>query len=171
MKKKNFVQIEEGLRLRKKEWAPYRRAMEQAAVRAAALEGLEAFDVQIVLADNAFIHQLNREYRGVDAPTDVLSFPANDLVQTLAEELLDGFEPEMSEDGEAIFLGDIYISVDRAQEQAEEYGNTVEEELCFLTVHGMLHLMGYDHMEPEEEKVMRQKQREALGRPPQEDEV
>ena len=171
MKKKNFVQIEEGLRLRKKEWAPYRRAMEQAAVRAAALEGLEAFDVQIVLADNAFIHQLNREYRGVDAPTDVLSFPANDLVQPLAEELLDGFEPEMSEDGEAIFLGDIYISVDRAQEQAEEYGNTVEEELCFLTVHVMLHLMGYDNMEPEEEKVMRQKQREALGRPPQEDEV
>lgn len=171
MKKKSFVQIEEGLRLRKKEWAPYRRAMEQAAARAAALEGLEAFDVQIVLADNAFIHQLNREYRGVDAPTDVLSFPANDLVQSLADELLDGFEPEMSEDGEAIFLGDIYISVDRAQEQAAEYGNTVEEELCFLTVHGMLHLMGYDHMEPEEEKVMRQKQREALGRPPQEDEV
>lgn len=171
MKKKNFVQIEEGLRLRKKEWAPYRRAMEQAAARAAALEGLEAFEVQIVLADNAFIHQLNREYRGVDAPTDVLSFPANDLVQSLADELLDGFEPEMSEDGEAIFLGDIYISVDRAQEQAAEYGNTVEEELCFLTVHGMLHLMGYDHMEPEEEKVMRQKQREALGRPPQEDEV
>ena len=82
----------------------------------------------------------------------------------MAEALQEGLQPEMSEYGDAIFLGEIYISVDRAQEQAEEYGNTLEEELCFLTVHGMLHLMGYDHIEAADEQIMRAKQREILGR-------
>lgn len=138
--------------------------MERIARRAAELEGLQNFEVQIILADNDFIHQLNRDYRQVDAPTDVISFPANDLEKPLAEALQEGLQPEMSEYGDAIFLGEIYISVDRAQEQAEEYGNTLEEELCFLTVHGMLHLMGYDHIEAADEQIMRAKQREILGR-------
>ena len=149
--KRKLVQIEEGLRLRKKEFTCYCRPMERIARRAAELEGLQNFEVQIILADNDFIHQLNRDYRQVDAPTDVIS-------------LQEGLQPEMSEYGDAIFLGEIYISVDRAQEQAEEYGNTLEEELCFLTVHGMLHLMGYDHIEAADEQIMRAKQREILGR-------
>lgn len=162
--KRKLVQIEEGLRLRKKEFTCYCRPMERIARRAAELEGLQNFEVQIILADNDFIHQLNRDYRQVDAPTDVISFPANDLEKPLAEALQEGLQPEMSEYGDAIFLGEIYISVDRAQEQAEEYGNTLEEELCFLTVHGMLHLMGYDHIEAADEQIMRAKQREILGR-------
>ena len=166
--KRKLVQIEEGLRLRKKEFTCYCRPMERIARRAAELEGLQNFEVQIILADNDFIHQLNRDYRQVDAPTDVISFPANDLEKPLAEALQEGLQPEMSEYGDAIFLGEIYISVDRAQEQAEEYGNTLEEELCFLTVHGMLHLMGYDHIEAADEQIMRAKQREILGRVQQE---
>ncbi len=162
--KRKLVQIEEGLRLRKKEFTCYCRPMERIARRAAELEGLQNFEVQIILADNDFIHQLNRDYRQVNAPTDVISFPANDLEKPLAEALQEGLQPEMSEYGDAIFLGEIYISVDRAQEQAEEYGNTLEEELCFLTVHGMLHLMGYDHIEAADEQIMRAKQREILGR-------
>lgn len=162
--KRKLVQIEEGLRLRKKEFTCYCRPMERIARRAAEMEGLQDFEVQIILADNDFIHQLNRDYRQVDAPTDVISFPANDLEKPLAEALQEGLQPEMSEYGDAIFLGEIYISVDRAQEQAEEYGNTLEEELCFLTVHGMLHLMGYDHIEAADEQIMRAKQREILGR-------
>lgn len=162
--KRKLVQIEEGLRLRKKEFTRYCRPMERIARRAAEQEGLQNFEVQIILADNDFIHQLNRDYRQVDAPTDVISFPANDLEKPLAEALQEGLQPEMSEYGDAIFLGEIYISVDRAQEQAEEYGNTLEEELCFLTVHGMLHLMGYDHIEAADEQIMRAKQREILGR-------
>lgn len=166
--KRKLVQIEEGLRLRKKEFTCYCRPMERIARRAAEMEGLQNFEVQIILADNDFIHQLNRDYRQVDAPTDVISFPANDLEKPLAEALQEGLQPEMSEYGDAIFLGEIYISVDRAQEQAEEYGNTLEEELCFLTVHGMLHLMGYDHIEAADEQIMRAKQREILGRVQQE---
>ena len=166
--KRKLVQIEEGLRLRKKEFTCYCRPMERIARRAAEMEGLQDFEVQIILADNDFIHQLNRDYRQVDAPTDVISFPANDLEKPLAEALQEGLQPEMSEYGDAIFLGEIYISVDRAQEQAEEYGNTLEEELCFLTVHGMLHLMGYDHIEAADEQIMRAKQREILGRVQQE---
>ena len=162
--KRKLVQIEEGLRLRKKEFTCYCRPMERIARRAAEMEGLQDFEVQIILADNDFIHQLNRDYRQVDAPTDVISFPANDLEKPLAEALQEGLQPEMSEYGDAIFLGEIYISVDRAQEQAEEYGNTLEEELCFLTVHGMLHLMGYDHIEAADEQILRAKQREILGR-------
>ena len=162
--KRKLVQIEEGLRLRKKEFTCYCRPMERIARRAAEMEGLQDFEVQIILADNDFIPQLNRDYRQVDAPTDVISFPANDLEKPLAEALQEGLQPEMSEYGDAIFLGEIYISVDRAQEQAEEYGNTLEEELCFLTVHGMLHLMGYDHIEAADEQIMRAKQREILGR-------
>ncbi len=163
-KKRDFVQIEEGLRLRKKKILPLRRPIEHVAQVAAEMEGLQIFDVQIILADNAFIQKLNQMYRQINQPTDVLSFPANDLTKPLAEVLKEGYIPELSEDGKTVFLGEIYISVDRAEEQAVEYGNTLQEELCFLTVHGMLHLMGYDHINPEDEKIMRQKQRLALGR-------
>ena len=89
-------------------------------------------EVSVTLTDNAGIHQLNREHRGVDRPTDVLSFPIFD----------DEFD-----DGELCILGDIVISLEKALSQAEEYGHTFERELAFLTVHSMLHLLGYDHEE------------------------
>ncbi len=134
-----------------------------AAWRAAELEGIADFSANIVIADDGYLCKLNREFRQIDRPTDVLSFPANDLAAPLGEALKEGLEPERGEGGE-LFLGDIFISIEHATTQAEEYGNTLAEELCFLAVHGMLHLMGYDHAEEQEEQVMRQKQREALGR-------
>ncbi|MBQ9942236.1 MAG: rRNA maturation RNase YbeY [Christensenellaceae bacterium] len=139
-------------------------AIREAAMAAAAGEGIEAYEALIVLADDTLVHQLNRDYRDVDRTTDVLSFPANQLEAPLAQLLEEGFEAEMDETGERIALGEIYISVEQAARQAVEYGNTLTEEMRFLAVHGMLHLMGYDHMEEEEERIMRQKQREALGR-------
>lgn len=114
----------------------------------------------IAISNDEQIRELNKDYRDKDAATDVLSFPANDIAAPLADELKNGFEPEISESG-AIFLGDIVISLDTAKRQALEYDNTLVEELCFLAVHGCLHLLGYDHIDPEDELVMRDKQREA----------
>ena len=135
----------------------------EAAERAARLEGIADFSANIVITDDLSLRQLNRQFRQIDRATDVLSFPANDLALPLCEALENGFEPELGEEGE-LFLGDIFISIEHAAAQAEEYGNTLAEELCFLAVHGMLHLMGYDHMQEQEEQIMRQKQREALQR-------
>ena len=90
------------------------------------------------------IHKLNKEYRGIDRPTDVISFALEDS---------DDFEVA----GLRV-LGDIYICIDRMQEQAKEYGHSQMRELSFLTCHGLLHLLGYDHMQPEEEKIMFGKQ-------------
>lgn len=134
-----------------------------AAARAAQLEGIADFSANIVIADDDYLWELNRQFRGIDRATDVLSFPANDLQGPIGEALEEGLEPELGEEGE-LFLGDIFISIEHAADQAREYGNTLTQELCFLAVHGMLHLMGYDHMQEQEEQVMRQKQREALGR-------
>ena len=101
---------------------------------------LENVVFNIIIIDNEEIHVINREYRGIDRPTDVISFALedDDTFITLDQRI----------------LGDIYISIDKAREQAEEYGHALLRELCFLTIHGILHLLGYDHMEPEDEKVM-----------------
>ena len=93
------------------------------------------------------IHRLNRDYRGIDRPTDVISFALEDVHDIKTEVRV---------------LGDIYISIDKAKEQAKEYGHSFKRELCFLAVHGLLHLLGYDHMEKEEEKVMFNRQKEIL---------
>lgn len=108
-------------------------------------------EVSLVLVDDERMAELNRRYRGVDGPTDVLSFP-----------MLDGEESPSPE--EELLLGDIVISAPRALAQAEMYGHSLERELAFLTVHGVLHLLGYDHQTPEDEARMRQRQREILER-------
>lgn len=119
------------------------------AIRAA--DGPEEAEVSLTLVDDPRIHELNREYRGVDRPTDVLSF-------ALQEEAED--EPEIM-DFEDEILGDIIISVERARAQAEEYGHSFERELVYLAVHGTLHLLGYNH-EVEEEKVEMRRQEETV---------
>ena len=101
----------------------------------------------VIIVDNNYIHKLNKEYRGVDRETDVISFALEDD---------DTFNPEER------ILGDIYISIDKAKEQSESYGHSLERELCFLAVHGFLHLLGYDHMMEEDEKVMFSLQDEIL---------
>lgn len=109
-------------------------------------------EISFTLTDNETIHYLNKKHRGIDRPTDVLSFPLIDF-NTEDINAIDG----------TIYLGDIIISIDKAQAQAEEYGHSLERELGFLTAHSMLHLLGYDHMTPEEEKVMFAKQDNILN--------
>ena len=118
-------------------------------------------EVNLTLTDNEGIHIINKEYREIDRPTDVLSFPmlsydAPGDFSFLMEENEDDFNPDT---GEAM-LGDIIISVDKVKEQAREYGHSELREFAFLITHSMLHLFGYDHMEPEEAEVMERRQRE-----------
>ncbi len=109
-------------------------------------------ELSVTFTDNEGIQRLNLEFRGIDAPTDVLSFPLTDYNGT--ELPID--EPECS-------LGDIVISLERAREQAEQFGHSLEREIAFLTVHSMLHLLGYDHVDSEEDDIeMRRRQREIL---------
>jgi probable rRNA maturation factor len=103
-------------------------------------------DVSISLVDNDEIRDLNRTYRGVDSPTDVLSFP-----------MLEG-EDNIKILDMPLMLGDIVISLERAREQCKDYGHSFEREAGYLTAHGMLHLMGYDHQTEEDKKIMRQKE-------------
>lgn len=112
-------------------------------------------DVYITLTNNVEIHKINKEYRDVDRPTDVLSFPMyeRDDIQTLKEDTNDEIEK---------ILGDIIISIEKVEEQANEYGHSFERELAYLVTHGMLHLLGYDHMIEEEKKVMRCREEEIL---------
>lgn len=108
-----------------------------------------AGDVCVLVTDAEEIQRLNASYRGIDRVTDVLTFPA-----------WEGDTILCPPDG---YLGDIAICYERALEQAEEYGHSMERELAFLAVHGALHLMGFDHMQPEDERAMLQKQDEILN--------
>ena len=100
--------------------------------------------VSVSFIDNEEIHKINKEYRKIDRPTDVISFAFLDN-EDRAKEYASGMP---------VILGDIYISLDKASEQAKEYGHSMKRELCFLFVHGLLHLLGYDHMKKEDEEIM-----------------
>lgn len=120
-------------------------------------------EVNLTLTDNEGIHELNREYRDIDRPTDVLSFPMVDYEEpnnlSIAEEnASDYFNPDTGE----LMLGDIVISAEKVIEQANEYGHSIRREFCFLIVHSMLHLFGHDHMEEDERIIMEGLQREIL---------
>ena len=121
--------------------------------------------VNIILTNNEEIHQINLEHRGVDAPTDVLSFPMIEYAYpsdftVLEAEGMDSFDPDTGE----LLLGDIVISVDKVIEQSEKYNHDVKREYAFLIAHSMLHLFGYDHMEELERETMEHKQEEILSR-------
>lgn len=121
--------------------------------------------VNIILTSNDEIHQINMEQRGVDAPTDVLSFPMIEFAYpsdftVLEAGGIDSFDPETGE----LLLGDIVISVDKVIEQAEKYNHGVKREYAFLITHSMLHLFGYDHMDDVERENMELKQDEILNR-------
>lgn len=108
------------------------------------------YEVSLSFVDNKEIHQLNRDYRGVDRATDVLSFPM----------LTDDFEVELEEES----LGDIVVSLERALEQSVEYNHSFEREVCFLICHSMFHLLGYDHDNDENTKEMRFKEEHILNK-------
>ena len=111
-------------------------------------ENIEKAEFNIIIIDNERIRKINKEYRNIDRETDVISF---------------ALEDEKKEDfTKTRLLGDIYISIDKAKEQAISYEHSLERELSFLAVHGLLHLLGYDHMTKEDEKIMFTKQKEIL---------
>lgn len=101
---------------------------------------LDNVEFNVIIVDNPYIHKLNKEYRNIDRETDVITFALEDTKDIVYENYR--------------LLGDIYISIDKAKEQAENYGHSLKRELCFLVVHGFLHLLGYDHMKEDDEKVM-----------------
>lgn len=113
----------------------------------------EDLEISLTFVDREEIHRLNREYRAVDRPTDVLSFPIYENKKELLEAVKDPlgfFEP---------LLGDIVICMDVAKDQAEEFGHSLERELMYLSCHSILHLLGYDHMVEEDKKIMRSKEK------------
>lgn len=138
----------DGLPIDKDLAAEIRRAVEKVGELYDAADA----EVSITLTDDAHIHALNREYRAVDRPTDVISFALNESE-----------EPEIAGGPAIDVLGDIVLSVERAKAQAAEYGHSLRREIVFLTVHGMLHLLGYDHVEEAERQEMEEEQRHVMA--------
>ena len=136
-----FNQTEEEI----KELETVRKVLEYACSK----EKLGKVCFNVIIVDNDYIHELNKNYRNIDRVTDVITFALED-------------EKDIVEPNGVRMLGDIYISIDKARSQAEEYGHSLLRELSFLAIHGFYHLLGYDHMTEEEEKVMFAKQEEVL---------
>lgn len=111
----------------------------------------ENYVFSLILVDSTKIHEINRDYRGIDRPTDVISFALMD-----SDDMIDMMEEEKE-------IGDIFINIDAVERQAKEYGHSFEREFCFLFTHGILHLLGYDHMKEDEEKIMFSLQDEILN--------
>ncbi len=126
--------------------------VEKAALVVMESEGCrDGTEVSILLTGDAYIHELNKQYRGVDKPTDVLSFALDE-------------GQAMPDPGEERLLGDVVISLEAAMRQGKEYGHGLERELAYLVVHGVLHLLGYDHLQEEDKAVMREKEEAAMNR-------
>ena len=123
--------------------------VEMVLKKAIEIEKLGVVNFNVIIVGNEYIHKLNKEYRGIDRPTDVISFALEDTDDIKYDDFR--------------LLGDIYISIDKAESQAEEYGHSLKREICFLAVHGLLHLLGYDHMEKKDEEVMFAKQEVILN--------
>ncbi len=125
----------------------------ETAKAALELEGAKCdVDLSVVVTDNENIREINNEQRNIDRATDVLSFP--------------GYEKdewnELKKNEELVYIGDIVISKEKVEEQAKEYGHSFEREFCYLVAHGMLHLMGYDHMVDSDKVIMRGKEEEIM---------
>ena len=128
--------------------AAFEAAARRGSLAALSIEGADG-EICIELTNDETIHAFNRDFRGVDRPTDVLSFPSSE-----------GEEIASVPDG---YLGDIMISVETAARQAAEIGHSAEREITFLAVHGTLHVLGYDHMTPEDEEEMTARQRKIMS--------
>lgn len=124
-------------------WEDYASRFEAIAKRAESILKLaEDFSMSVIFVTPHAIHEINRDYRKIDRPTDVISFALQDDAE--AYEMM----------GEEKELGDVFINVQAIRDQAKEYGHSIERECCFLFTHGLLHLLGYDHMEEAQEKAM-----------------
>ncbi len=132
----------------------------RAAERALAAEGVESAVISVMLTDDEGIHRVNREFRGVDHATDVLSFPLNELRPGAFDPADCDTDPETG----AAMLGDMMISLPRCEEQGRDFGHGFEREIEYLTVHSVLHLLGYDHVdEGEMKKQMRAREKFIMG--------
>lgn len=136
-----FVEVDEDI----KELDTVKKVLDTAIKK----EKLDNVSFNLIIVDNKYIHKLNKEYRNIDRETDVITFALED-------------ESDLILPNDERVLGDIYISIDKAKSQAEEYGHSLLRELAFLAVHGFYHLLGYDHQTKEEEEVMFKKQEEVL---------
>lgn len=144
------------------EQAAYADLFETVALKVLETESVTVpVEISVTVTGNDEIQELNRDYREIDRVTDVLSFPMWDYDGQAPAEVL--ALAETDPDTHEVCLGDIVICLPRAKEQAEEYGHSLKRELAFLTAHSMLHLLGYDHMVPEEESVMFAKQEAVLA--------
>ncbi|TYS59229.1 rRNA maturation RNase YbeY [Sutcliffiella horikoshii] len=143
--------LDETTKLTDEQWEDIKNllifAVEKESVKAGA-------ELSVTFVDNDRIQEINREYRDKDRPTDVISFAMEELGEGEIEIHYEEEAPRM--------LGDIIISIPKAEEQAEEYGHSVKRELGFLALHGLLHLLGYDHENETDEKIMFDKQKEIL---------
>lgn len=124
------------------------------------------YQISLLFVDNEEIREINRDTRGIDKATDVLSFPMLDYPQNkVFKEVYKNTKfNEIYLDGDELVLGDMVLSLERAKEQSIEYNHSFNREVCYLVVHSILHLLGYDHMEEEEKKVMRKREEEILGK-------
>lgn len=133
-----------------------RELVEAILVHAATEEDVEEpSELSVTFLTNELIQEINRDWRGKDAPTDVISFAFDEMGEEEMDFMLDEDEPRL--------LGDLVISVERCREQAADYGHSFERELGFLAIHGFLHLLGYDNMTPEDEAEMTARQEEVLA--------
>ena len=134
--------------------------LEKVVIECLRLTGIEAgCEVSITLVDDNRIKDINREFRNIDSATDVLSFP----IVNMDEGIILSTEGDIDRDEDLLLLGDLVISLERALKQAEEYGHSFAREVAFLTTHGVFHLLGYDHMNDEQESKMLVKQEEVLA--------
>jgi len=140
------------------------RLIENCVLETLKMEGVDVpVEVSILLVDDEQIHQLNSRYRGVDAPTDVLSFPMLEFEDDgQGNGDLHAVLDAAVHDGQAVVLGDIVLSLEKAQQQAREYGHSFFREVGYLVVHGMLHLLGYDHEQEDQRLRMRRKEEEVM---------
>lgn len=124
------------------------------------------YQISLLFVSNEEIREINLETRNIDRATDVLSFPMLDYEKgkVYKDIYIDFKFDETFKDGEELVLGDMVLSLERALEQSEEYGHSYEREVCYLVVHSILHLLGYDHMEEEEKKIMRKREEEILNK-------
>lgn len=128
--------------------------LKRAGEHVMAILGDEKDEAGLVLVDDASIHELNREHRGVDSPTDVLSFALDEG---------DDGDVSGSDDDWPHLVGDVIISVERAEAQRVEYGHSLEREIVYLLVHGLLHLYGFDHIEEADRRLMREREEEIMA--------
>ena len=123
------------------------------------------YQISLLFVDNEEIRSINKETRGIDKATDVLSFPMLDYPKdkVFKDVYKNTKFNEIYLDGDELVLGDMVLSLERAKEQSLEYNHSFNREVCYLVVHSILHLLGYDHMEDEEKKIMRKREEEILG--------